>query len=84
LTGNYIGENFDISALRRCNLASLDTDQVPPDNVPYNSDSDDDLDEEAYDLREVSSDVEVNPDELDSDSDDAEYECIVNSSCFPF
>jgi len=50
-------------------------DQVPPDNVPYNDedDSDDDMDEDAYDLREVSSDVEINPDalELDSDSDDA-------------
>jgi len=47
-------------------------DQVSPDNVPYN-DSDDDMDEDAYDLREVSSDVEVNPDalELDSDGDDA-------------
>jgi FK506-binding nuclear protein len=43
--------------------------------VPYNSDSEDDMDEGAYDLRDVSSDVEINPDEaeFDSDSDDAEY-----------
>jgi hypothetical protein len=58
----------------------LCTDQVPPDNVPYNSDSEDDIDEEAYDLRDVSSDVEVNLDEveLDSDDDDAEYARSVN------
>jgi FK506-binding nuclear protein len=51
---------------------SFRIDQVPPDNVPYNSDSEDDMDEDAYDLREVSSDVEINPDdaELDSDDDD--------------
>lgn len=41
-------------------------DQTPP-QVPYN-DEDSDMDSEgAYDLREVSSDVEVDPAELDSD-----------------
>lgn len=50
-------------------------DQLPTDNAPFNSDDDDEMDgaEDAYDLREVSSDVEVNIDdaELDSDSEDA-------------
>ena len=55
----------------------LCTDQVPPDNVPYNSDSEDDMDEEAHDLRDVSSDVEVNLDEVELDSD-AEYASSVN------
>ncbi|TFY64101.1 hypothetical protein EVJ58_g2850 [Rhodofomes roseus] len=54
LTGNYI-------------------DQTPP-GVPFNDESDEegdsDLDMEGYDLREVSSDVEINPDELDMLSDD--------------
>ena len=61
-------------------------DQVPPDNVPFNSDSEDDMDEEAYDLREVSSDVEVNPDEVefDSDADDAEYARSVDSLFYVF
>ena len=38
------------------------------------------MDEDAYDLREVSSDVEINPDdaELDSDDDDAEYAHLVS------
>jgi hypothetical protein len=86
LTGNYIGENHHV--FQRSILTSFGTDQVPPDNVPYNDedDSDDDMDEDAYDLREVSSDVEVNPDalELDSDSDDAQYDSPVNSTFFPF
>lgn len=44
---------------------------MPPDQVPFNDDSEDDMDEDAYDLRDVSSDVEVDADglELDSDSD---------------
>jgi hypothetical protein len=45
-------------------------DQVGPDNAPYDSDSDDSMDEGAYDLREVSSDVEVDDDELDIPSGD--------------
>lgn len=41
-------------------------DQRPPDSAPY-SDEEDSDDEDAHDLREVSSDVEVYPDELDVD-----------------
>jgi hypothetical protein len=39
------------------------------------------MDEEAFDLRDVSSDVEINPDEaeLDSDSDDAQYARSANA-----
>ena len=55
-------------------------DQVPPDNVPFNSDSENDMDEDAYDLREVSSDVEVNLDEVELDSDDdAKYVRATNT-----
>ena len=38
--------------------------------MPYNDESDDEDLEGAYDLREVSSDVEMNPDEMDIPSDD--------------
>ncbi|KAF8236500.1 hypothetical protein L208DRAFT_1432481 [Tricholoma matsutake] len=52
LTGNYI-------------------EQQSVNNPPYDMDSDDDMDsdlEDAYDLREVSSDVEMHPDDLLSDA----------------
>lgn len=45
-------------------------DQMPPDQVPYNDEDEDDSDEEAYDLREVSSDVEYDPDEMEIPSED--------------
>ncbi|KAI0661431.1 hypothetical protein C8Q70DRAFT_971440 [Cubamyces menziesii] len=45
-------------------------DQSPFDQDPYGEDEDDMSDEEDYDLEEVSSDVEINPDELDIPSDD--------------
>ena len=48
-------------------------DQSPFDQDPYGEDEDDMSDEEDYDLEEVSSDVEINPDELDIPSDDEEY-----------
>ncbi|KIM92070.1 hypothetical protein PILCRDRAFT_111087 [Piloderma croceum F 1598] len=65
---------FEIVGKNTIFLTGNYIDQVPPDNVPYNGDSEDDMDEEAYDLRDVSSDVEVNPDEVefDSDADDAD------------
>ncbi|KAI0829737.1 hypothetical protein BC628DRAFT_1512543 [Trametes gibbosa] len=44
-------------------------DQNPFDQDPY-GDNEDMSDEEDFDLQEVSSDVEVNPDELDVPSDD--------------
>lgn len=47
---------------------TLHIDQNPPDSVPYNDDSDEDLSEDAFDLRDVSSDVEVEADELESDA----------------
>ncbi|CCM00269.1 uncharacterized protein FIBRA_02299 [Fibroporia radiculosa] len=45
-------------------------DQTPPDQVPYNDESDEDSDEEDFDLRDVSSDVEIDPNEMDIPSDD--------------
>ena len=39
------------------------------DDPPFYGESEDEEDEEAYDLREVSSDVEMNPDEIGSDDD---------------
>lgn len=50
-------------------LLYLDTDQ-PSNYPPYmdsENESDSDDEEDAYDLREVSSDVEMNPDDLGSD-----------------
>jgi len=44
-------------------------DQAPVDNPPYDDD-DSELDsEDAYDLNDVSSDVEINPDDLEMDDD---------------
>jgi len=49
-------------------------DQIPPDNVPYNDLSESDA---GYDLREVSSDVEIDPAELDElESDGSRFEEI--------
>ena len=50
-----------------------------PEQVPFNDESDEDSDDEGYDLRDVSSDVEMDPAELmgvdgeDSDDTDAKY-----------
>ena len=42
-----------------------------PSDYPYSDESDEDSDDmEGYDLRDVSSDVEINPDELDMLDDD--------------
>lgn len=54
-------------------LSCLRADQTPSDQVPYNDESDDEDLEGAYDLREVSSDVEVDPNEMDVLDDDDEY-----------
>ncbi|OCH86119.1 hypothetical protein OBBRIDRAFT_761840 [Obba rivulosa] len=45
-------------------------DQTPMDQPPYDDDMSDD--EDDYDLREVSSDVEIDPEEMDIPSDDDE------------
>lgn len=50
-------------------LDSLFIDQTPPDNVPYNDEDSDD--EEGFRLEDISSDVEVPADELDSDEEEA-------------
>lgn len=71
LSGNYIGPSRHV--LRMLSAHFLDfPDQNT--NVPFNDeDSEMDSEEEAYDLREVSSDVEMDADELDLSGDDAEY-----------
>jgi len=61
---------FEIVGKNTVFLTGNYIDQVGPDNAPYDDDSEDDMDEDAYDLREVSSDVEVNEDEIDILSDD--------------
>jgi FK506-binding nuclear protein len=44
----------------------------PLNQPPFDDDSDEDLDDEdAYDLREVSSDVEMNPEDIDGLESDA-------------
>ena len=48
---------------------NISVDQRSPDEDPY----DDDESEEDFDLRDVSSDVEIDPAELDVPSDDEGY-----------
>jgi FK506-binding nuclear protein len=70
LTGNYVGKSTFLDPLRldtHKNYGNLD--QSPPDNVPFNYDSED-SDEDAYDLREVSSDAEVDINDLDGFDDE--------------
>jgi len=44
----------------------------PLNHPPFDDDSDEDVDDEdAYDLREVSSDVEMNPEDIDGLESDA-------------
>lgn len=67
LTGNYIGVYSP--ATSPCMVIELSLtalDQRPPDQDPYS----DGESEDDFDLRDVSSDVEINPDELDIPSDD--------------
>lgn len=52
---------------RFSDLSALITEQNINNPPPFDEDSDTES-EDAYDLREVSSDVEMNPDELDSDA----------------
>lgn len=52
---------------RFTDLSALITEQNINNPPPFDEDSDSES-EDAYDLREVSSDVEMNPDELDSDA----------------
>ena len=58
-------------ALNTCfkyvNVTNSPADQHPQD-FPFDDESDED-EEEAFDLREVSSDVEMDPDELGSDDE---------------
>lgn len=69
MTGNYIGELQNRILLHvMWVLIHRYSDQAPPNQVPFNDGSEDEIDEDAYDLRDVSSDVEVNPDDLEVDS----------------
>ena len=48
----------------------------PLNQPPFDNDSDEDLDDEdAYDLREVSSDVEMNPEDIAGLESDARRVC---------
>ncbi|OBZ68036.1 hypothetical protein A0H81_11836 [Grifola frondosa] len=61
---------FEVVGKNTVYLTGNYIDQTPPDQVPYNGDSEPDSDEEDFDLRDVSSDVEMNPEELDISSDE--------------
>lgn len=64
LTGNYIGSSmFESHYLNHTHYSYLD--QIPPDQPPY-GDDDSELDDEEddYDLREVSSDFEMDPEDI--------------------
>lgn len=50
-----------------------------PNGVPYNEGSEPYSDEEDFDLRDVSSDAEMDSAALDGISDDEEYVCIYRS-----
>jgi hypothetical protein len=67
LTGNYIGLFLTVQLPGFLILFASLPEQQFMDNPPY---SDDEEEEDAYDLRHVSSDVEMYPDEIDSDDDD--------------
>jgi FK506-binding nuclear protein len=70
---------FEVVGKNTIYLTGNYIDQTPPDNAPFGDDSDEDDAEEAFDLREVSSDVEINPDELDSD-DEGRFEEVVEEA----
>ncbi|KAH9938946.1 hypothetical protein B0H21DRAFT_757649 [Amylocystis lapponica] len=61
---------FEVVGKNSIYLTGNYIDQTPPDQVPFNDESDDEDMEGAYDLREVSSDVEIDPEEMDIPSDD--------------
>ena len=56
---------------------NISVDQRSPDEDPY----DDDESEEDFDLRDVSSGVEIDPAELDVPSDDEGYVVYAMYSC---
>jgi hypothetical protein len=77
LTGNYIGLFFIPFSILSYKLTASIADQRA---IPFNGEDDSDIDEEDdYDLREVSSDVEIDPDELEIPSDDEEddSQCVL-------
>lgn len=72
LYGNYIGKPQVASYLSDLNNKCRNIDQNT-NQPPYDSDMDSDMsDEGAYNLDDVSSDVEVHPDELQGLEDDSE------------
>ena len=77
LTGNYIGTSCPLSYAVNYPRHLQNVDQRP---IPFNDGHESDLDDEegAYDLRDVSSDVEVNPDELEIPSDHEDDSQYVN------
>ncbi|KAI0958860.1 hypothetical protein AcV7_004560 [Taiwanofungus camphoratus] len=60
---------FEVVGKNTVYLTGNYIDQSPPDQIPYNDESEDE-DEEDFDLRDVSSDVQIDPDEIDIPSDD--------------
>ncbi len=69
LTGQYIGKSSD--HIYYCLIDSNLLDQHFQDEEPFDSELDSD-EEDAYDLRDVSSDVEMHPDDLDNVESDGE------------
>jgi FK506-binding nuclear protein len=70
LFGNYVG------MCDTCRLTNIGIEKPSVDQAPLPTDLPPDFsDEESVDLRDVSSDVEMNPDDIDGldDSDDEEY-----------
>ena len=59
-----------LSQVVSCLIISSIVDQQGYDQPPF--DDEDDESEDDYDLRDVSSDVEIDPNELDIPSDDEE------------
>lgn len=53
------------------NFSQFFSDQINTDQPPFDDSDLDSGEEDAYDLREVSSDVEMNPDDLDGMDSDA-------------
>ncbi|KAM5530387.1 hypothetical protein V8D89_015948 [Ganoderma adspersum] len=71
---------FEVVGKNTVHLTGNYIDQRPPDQDPYS----DEESEDDFDLRDVSSDVEINPDELDIPSDDeGRFEEIVEEKQAP-
>ncbi|KAH7924608.1 hypothetical protein BV22DRAFT_1105358 [Leucogyrophana mollusca] len=71
---------FELVGKNTIHLSGNYIDQMPPDEPPFGSDGEDsDMEEDAFDLQDVSSDVEFNADDIEMDEDEGRFEEIVDA-----